>query len=73
MVHRRLWPALVALAAEIGKRRLTALGEEHTKSGAHRSTRVPFPKWVPKDVAQAAKKIGLEEARAAVAILLAGA
>jgi len=33
-VHRRLWPALVRLAAEFGKERLTAIRQEHTKTGS---------------------------------------
>jgi len=70
LVHRRLWPALVALADEVGKRRLTSVAQEHTQSGKHRSVRVPFPKWVPKDVAAVAKRISREAAREALAVLL---
>lgn len=69
LVHRRLWPALVALADEIGKRRLTSVSQEHTRTGAHRSVRVPFPKWVPEDVAAAARRTSRASARAALAVL----
>lgn len=70
MVHRRLWPALVAIADEVGKRRLTAVSQEHTKSGRHEALHVPFPNWVPRDTAAAAKKLTREAARAALAVLL---
>src|SRR5262245_18467463 len=50
LVHRRLWPALVRLADEIGPDRLAAREEEHTAAGAHRATSTPFPQWVPDDV-----------------------
>lgn len=70
MVHRRLWPALVAIADEVGKRRLTSVSQEHTRTGAHKAVRVPFPRWVPRDVAAAAKKVSREAARDALAVLL---
>jgi hypothetical protein len=55
LVHRRLWPALVCLADRIGPDALARIDEEHTTSGAHRTTTVPFPDWVPPSVlAQAA-------------------
>jgi hypothetical protein len=50
LVHRRVWPALVALADEIGRKRLAAVSEEHTPSGKHKTVVVPFPRWVPKDL-----------------------
>jgi hypothetical protein len=62
-VHRRLWPALVHLADEIGLRRLAAIREEHTKSGAHKLVTIPFPQWVPRDVREAADKLSGVEAR----------
>src|SRR6266850_5941582 len=46
-VHRRLWPALVRLAHEVGPGRLAAIREEHTKSGAHKLVTMAFPQWVP--------------------------
>ena len=54
LVHRRLWPALVRLAGEIGEERLAAVGEEHTASGRHVATRVPYPEWVAPEVKAAA-------------------
>jgi len=63
-VHRRLWAALVRLADELGKDALTAIRQEHTATGAHRNLATPFPKWVPADVIEAARKMTEEEARA---------
>lgn len=34
-VHRRLWPALLRLAPALGARRLAAIREVHTDTGAH--------------------------------------
>ena len=62
-VHRRLWPAIVRLASSLDKKTLAALQEEHTPSGAHRVRTIPFPRWVPPDVRQAAENISEEEAR----------
>jgi hypothetical protein len=62
LVHRRLWPALVRLADELGQEALASVHEDHTSSGAHRSRTVAFPDWVPLEVlAQAAQ---LSEAEA---------
>jgi hypothetical protein len=63
LAHRRAWPALVALADEIGRSRLAAITEKHTPSGRHETTSTPFPKWVPKDVLAAARKVDLDKAR----------
>lgn len=62
-VHRRLWPALVRLAAKLGKRRLSALKQVHTDSGAHRNIAAAFPSWVPPAVRRAAQKLTEREAR----------
>ena len=63
LAHRGVWPALVALAGEIGRSRLAAIEEEHTASGRHRTTITPFPKWVPEDVQAAARRVDVDEAR----------
>jgi hypothetical protein len=63
-VHRRLWPALVCLADEIGRDRLAAIKQEHTDSGAHRNIVTPFPDWVPADVTRAARGLDRAAARA---------
>ena len=62
-VHRRLWPAIVRLANTLDKKTLAALREEHTRLGAHKIRTVPFSRWVPPDVRQAAKNISDEQAR----------
>ena len=61
-VHRRVWPALVKLAPSFGKERLAKVWDEHTKSGAHVSRLVPFPKWVPSDVMKEAETLSTLEA-----------
>jgi hypothetical protein len=63
-VHRRLWPALVRLADEVGKKALTAIKQEHTATGAHRNVTTPYPAWVPPAVKAAAAKLRANEARA---------
>jgi hypothetical protein len=64
LVHRRLWPALVRAADRFTPRQLAALHEEHTASGAHRVVEVPFPEWVPADVAAEADLLSMDEALA---------
>ena len=63
LVHRRLWPALVRLAGQLGKERLTEIRQEHTKTGAHRNVLTPFPKWVPAEIKAAAGKLSEADAR----------
>jgi hypothetical protein len=57
LVHRRLWPALVRVAARFPPEGLAALHEEHLPSGRHRTTTTPFPEWVPADVIEAAQTL----------------
>ena len=61
-IHRRLWPAIVRLAQCLDKKTISALREEHTRSGAHKVGTVPFPRWVPMDVRRAAKNLSEEDA-----------
>lgn len=61
-VHRRLWPALVRLSKHFPKGTLAAVREEHTASGAHRSVRTPYPRWVPRTVLAAARRMDPERA-----------
>ena len=65
-VHRRLWPACVRLAAEIGKRRLDAIVETHTSTGKHVLRVRRFPGWVDAATRRAAKP--LPKAAAAIAL-----
>jgi hypothetical protein len=69
-VHRRLWPALVRLASRFPKARLAKVWEEHTPSGAHRAHRLAFPKWVPRETLQAAKRMPASEAETLLEPLL---
>jgi hypothetical protein len=63
LVHHRVWPALVALAAEIGPDRLARVDQEHTPSGKHVNHVTPFPDWVPTDVLAEGRGLSREEAR----------
>jgi hypothetical protein len=56
-IHRRLWPAVVRLADKLGTGRLTAIGEEHTASGAHQVGGTAFPQWVPPEVKAIAERL----------------
>jgi len=69
-VHRRLWPALVKLAARFRRARLARVWEEHTQTGAHRSRRQVFPAWVPADVVRDAKRLPASEALALLGPLI---
>ena len=64
LVHRRLWPALVRLADELGRERLAAIVQVHTPSGAHKNTTTPFARWVTPELKVAARGLSVEEARA---------
>jgi hypothetical protein len=44
---------------------LAQVRQEHTPSGRHANREVPFPGWVPPDVAREAKAMGEKEALAA--------
>jgi hypothetical protein len=54
LVHRRVWPALVALEQHFPAARLAAVAEEHTSTGAHRSVETPFAQWIPASARRAA-------------------
>ena len=66
LVHRRLWPALVRLAARFPPNRISKVRQEHTASGRHVNKEVPFPRWVPAEVLKKASSISEEEAIAAL-------
>lgn len=70
-VHRRLWPALVKLAARFDPTQLARVADEHTKTGAHRSIVTPFPKWVSGDVAREARQLSIEAAERLLGPILA--
>ena len=70
LVHRRLWPALVRLAARYPEEALLVIREEHTASGAHRTTKVPLRDWVSADVRLAADTLTDDEAMATLPPIL---
>jgi hypothetical protein len=69
-VHRRLWPALVKLAARFRKEQLAKVWNEHTATGAHRARRQAFPAWVPSEVMNEAKAMSASDAEALLSTLL---
>jgi len=69
-VHRRLWPALVKLAARFDRAQLAQISNEHTHTGAHRSITTPFPKWVPADVQSEAQQLAVEDAERLLSAIL---
>ena len=62
LVHRRVWPALVRIAARFPPDRISKVKQEHTASGRHVNKEVPFPRWVPAGVMKQASSISEEEA-----------
>jgi hypothetical protein len=70
LVHRRLWPALLRLAARFGDAALLVVTEEHTATGAHRATTSPLRDWVPSDVRAAAARLTEAEAVAMLPAVL---
>lgn len=68
-VHRRLWPALARLAERFPAADLARLREVHGAGGAHRVEETPFPHWLPQDSRDAAQRLRVDEAQAALAML----
>ncbi len=66
-VHRRLWPALVRLAARLGPAGLAQISQEHTASGHHERRVTPYPKWVPRAVARDAARLSEADAETRLA------
>ncbi len=69
-VHRRLWPALVKLAARFRREQLAKVWNVHTATGAHRARRQAFPAWVPSEVMNEAKAMSASDAEALLSTLL---
>jgi hypothetical protein len=61
-IHQRLWPALVKLSLRFRKDQLAKVWNEHTSTGAHRSRRMPFPEWVPREVMRQAERLSISKA-----------
>lgn len=70
LVHRRLWPSLVRLANRFAPGQLAQVRQEHTPSGRHVNREVPFPQWVPPDIAEEASAISEKAALAAFGVWL---
>lgn len=66
LVHRRLWPALVRVAAHFPPNQISKVRQEHTSSGRHVNKEVPFPRWVPAEVMKQASSMSEDEALAAL-------
>jgi hypothetical protein len=62
LIHRRVWPALARVADRFPADRLAAVDEVHTATGAHRTTEVPFPGWVPAEDLAAAEQLTVDVA-----------
>lgn len=66
LVHRRLWPALAAAAAQFAPDRIARVAQEHTAAGHHDNHTTPFPDWAPPGVLQEAATLSLAAALAAL-------
>lgn len=56
-VERRLWPALVRVAARFPRGHLARIRESHTATGRHVTAELPYPEWVEAEVAAAAGRL----------------
>jgi hypothetical protein len=64
LIHRRLWPALFALA---GAKRMPALDrvhQEHQPSGEHRNFVERWPDWVPAKTREEGARLAVHDATA---------
>jgi len=66
LVHRRLWPALAALAGELPASALARVRQVHAAAGKHVNEEMPFPQWLPPDAAAEAASMDPDRARAAL-------
>jgi hypothetical protein len=64
LVHRRLWPLLASLAPRFAPERIAQVRQEHTASGRHINTGIPYPEWVPAEVLEQARSADQAEALA---------
>jgi hypothetical protein len=66
LVHRRLWPALIAAAGRFPAGDLARTAQEHTKAGHHVRHDTPFPDWADDESLAKARTLSEDEARAAL-------
>lgn len=57
LVHRRLWPSLVRIAAHFSPEQLAQVREHHMPSGRHVTHEIAFPDWVPASVLEQVQQI----------------
>lgn len=62
LVHSRLWPALACLQGRFPPSALAAIAQEHTGSGTHRATSLPFEQWIPDGARHAGAQLTEAEA-----------
>jgi hypothetical protein len=72
LIQRRLWGALATLAyaRRIEPERLAQVTQEHTEAGRHEARRVPFPLWLPADLARPTADEALSQLGASLAASL---
>ena len=63
-VHRRVWAALVRLASSFPRASLAAVSQVHMPTGEHRLRITPYPRWVPREVREAARSHPRQDALA---------
>ncbi|KQV42988.1 hypothetical protein [Duganella sp. Root336D2] len=68
LVHRRLWPAVAALAGELPAAAVARVRQLHTAGGKHVNEETPFPQWLPLDAALEAEAFDPVRARAALGL-----
>jgi hypothetical protein len=66
LVHERLWPALVRCADHFRADQIAKLVEEHSASGQHKASSIPFPAWVPPRISAVAHALSDEDALSAI-------
>lgn len=62
-VHKRLWPALAAVAPTLPAERLASVRSVHTPAGHHERQETPWPVWVPDDVLAQGAQLDIADAR----------
>lgn len=68
LVHRRLWPAVAALAGQLPAAAIARVRQVHTAAGRHANQEIAFPQWLPPDAAAAAAGLDPDRARAVLGL-----